>query len=158
MRATTRSLTLALAAGGAALGLAAAPAAAAPPAGAGSPQSTVLTPEAEVAPFEGVAGASGEAALRLNSGQERICVDVSTEGFDLQLLHVHEAPAGQNGPVVVDLTPLVDPESGTAVGCVDVERGLVKEIRKAPEHYYLNAHEGAPPSDGFFDSIRGQLG
>ena len=158
-----RSVTTLAAASAAAAGLALAPAGAAlaggpPAAKGGSPLDATLTPGAEVAPFQGVAGASGTADLALSSGQQRICVDVRTDGFDLVLLHIHEARSGQNGPVVVDLTPLVDEDSDSATGCVDVDRALVKEIRKDPADYYLNAHEGAPPSDAFFDAIRGQLG
>lgn len=121
----------------------------------GRPLDATLTPEAEVAPFVGVEGASGTADLRLNSGRGEICLDLETEGFNLVLAHIHEAPEGQNGGVVVDLTSLIDGDD--ASGCVDVDRDLVKEIRKDPADYYVNVHQGASGA-AFNESIRGQLG
>jgi hypothetical protein len=126
-----------------------------PPSNAGAPLSADLVPEAEVLPFVGAEGASGTADVWLNPGLERICVDLETEGFHLVLAHIHEGAAGTNGPVVVDFSPLVD--GNAADGCVDVDRGLVRDIIRDPDGYYVNVHEGLPPSDGFFRSIRGQL-
>lgn len=156
MLTTTRrvALSASLAAGLALAG--AGSAVAAPPANAGKPLSTTLTPAEEVGPFSGIAGASGQADLRLNIGQERICVDLTTSGFDLTLAHIHEGAAGTNGGVVVDFTGLISGDS--AVGCVSVERALVKEISQNPADYYVNTHAGLPPTEGFFQGIRGQLG
>lgn len=156
MLTTTRRVALAasLAAG---LTLAGAGSAlAAPPAKAGKPLSTTLTPEEEVGAFTGVEGASGQAELRLNIGLGRICVDLTTTGFDLALAHIHEGAAGTNGGVVVDFTGLIEGDS--AVGCVSVERALVKEISQNPADYYVNVHQGLPGTDAFFEGIRGQLG
>jgi hypothetical protein len=130
-------------------------AAAAAPVATGRPLATHLEPGQEVAPFVGVPGASGHAALRLNPGQEQICVDMATDGVDLQLAHIHEGPAGENGPVVVDLTPLIDGDA--ALGCVEVDRATVRDIIRRPADYYVNVHEGFPPTDAFFRGIRGQL-
>lgn len=156
MLTTTRRLavTVSLATGMALAGAGAA--VAAPPANAGKPLATALQPQQEVAPFVGVAGASGRAELRLNSGQGRICVDLTTSGFDLVLAHIHEGAAGTNGGVVVDFTGLI--EGDAAVGCVAVSRDLVKEIRKNPADYYVNTHQGLPGTDAFFQGVRGQLG
>ena len=156
MLTTTRraALSASLAAG---LALAGAGAAvAAPPADAGRSLSTTLTPDDEVAPFVGLAGATGQADLSLNIGQRRICVDLRTSGFDLTLAHIHEAAPGTNGPVVVDFTSLISGD--TAAGCVTVDRALVKEISKNPADYYVNTHAGAPGTAEFFQGIRGQLG
>jgi len=153
---TTRraALSASLAAG---LALAGAGAAvAAPPANAGKPLSTALTPAQEVAPFVGVVGASGQADLRLNIGQGRICVDLTTFGFNLKLAHIHDGEVGANGGVVVDFSGLVTASS--AVGCVSVERALVKEISQNPADYYVNTHAGLPGTAAFFQGIRGQLG
>lgn len=147
------ALTASLAAGMALAGAGAA--AAAPPANAGKPLATALQPQQEVAPFIGAAGASGRAELRLNSGQQRICVDLTTSGFDLVLAHIHEGRAGTNGGVVVDFTSLIDGDR--AVGCVPVSRDLVKEIRQNPAGYYVNTHQGVPGTAGFFQGVRGQL-
>ncbi|CAN5274709.1 hypothetical protein BH24ACT10_BH24ACT10_01950 [soil metagenome] len=108
-----------------------------------------------MAPFAGVAGASGQADLRLNIGQGRICVDLTTSGFPLVLAHIHEGAAGTNGGVVVDFTGLI--EGNSAAGCVSVGRALVKEISQDPADYYVNTHAGAA-GPSFFQGIRGQLG
>ena len=126
----------------------------------GQPFNVNLVAGEEVAPFNGVQGASGEGVLRFNRGQERICADITIDSSSPVLAHIHVGAAGTNGAVVVDLTPLITP-SGDIVGCVDAERSLVKQISKNPEDYYVNTHADLPPSAGgseaFFDGIRGQL-
>lgn len=152
-------LLTALTAAAAALTLGAAAPATAAPSGlpGGKPLQTALEPGQEIAPFVGVAGASGSATLRLNPGQERICVDLRTEGLDpLALAHIHEGARGTNGPVVVDFTPLI--EGHRAVGCVDVDRALVRDIVRDPSGYYVNTHRGLPGGDAFSQGVRGQLG
>jgi hypothetical protein len=124
--------------------------------GSGRPLSTTLTPGAEVAPFVGKVGASGSVSLRFNPGQGTVCVDLETTNFNLKLAHIHKAPAGQNGGVVVDFTKLID---GSGVdGCVAADRDLIREIIRDPQNFYVNLHEGVPPGPAFFSSIRGQLG
>ena len=139
---------------------------AAGPADTGKPFQVQLQPEQEVAPFTGADGASGDISLRLNPGQRQICVDGSFDGFGADgpaLAHIHEAPAGDNGDVVVDFTHLIDGD--TIQGCVDVERAQVRDIVKDPADYYVNVHvdvpqDAAPTPDnspGFFEGVRGQL-
>ena len=65
--------------------------------------------------------------------------------------HIHEAPAGQAGPVVV---PLAAPTDGTSSGCVTLEREELKEIAKNPDDYYVNVHNAEFPAG----ALRGQLG
>jgi hypothetical protein len=64
--------------------------------------------------------------------------------------HIHFAPAGENGPIVVPLTP---PTDGSSSGCVSVDRALAKNILKYPELYYVNVHNADFPSG----ALRGQL-
>lgn len=154
MKRITIALALAVAVGGGA----AATAAAAPDRGTGRPLTTTLTPDQEVAPFVGIAGASGTFSARLNPGRGLICVDLRTEGVDLVLAHIHEAPAGTNGPVPFDFSSLVDREAGTAIGCLPADRDLIKEIIANPSDYYVNVHQDVPPNAGFFQGVRGQLG
>ncbi|MFN2346071.1 MAG: CHRD domain-containing protein [Dermatophilaceae bacterium] len=154
MKRTMIALALVAAVGGGS----AATATAAPDRGTGRPLTTTLTPDQEVAPFAGIKGASGSFSARLNPGRGLICVDLTTEGVDLVLAHIHEGPAGTNGPVLFDFSALVDPESGTAAGCLAADRALIKEIIANPSDYYVNVHEGVPPTAGFFQGVRGQLG
>ena len=128
------------------------------PADTGKPFEVQLQPEQEVGDFSGADGASGDISLRLNPGQRQICVDGSFDGFGADgpaLAHIHEAPAGENGPVVVELSGLLD--DNTIQGCVDVERSLVRDILTDPADYYVNVHVDVPGTPGFFEGVRGQL-
>lgn len=65
--------------------------------------------------------------------------------------HIHAQVAGQNGPIVVPLTP---PVAGSSFGCTAVERALARNIREHPTQYYVNVHNGPFPGG----AVRGQLG
>lgn len=64
--------------------------------------------------------------------------------------HIHDAPAGQTGPVVVTLAP---PADGSSEGCVAADRTLIKDVRKNPSEYYVNVHNADFPAG----ALRGQL-
>ena len=65
--------------------------------------------------------------------------------------HIHEAAAGENGPIVVPLNP--PNASGVSSGCAEVSRELALAIIQDPEAYYVNVH-----TDDFQSgAIRGQL-
>lgn len=122
----------------------------------GRPFSTALTGEAEVnnqgVPNQGDLDGSGEARLTLNHGQGEICFELAVSGVaPILAAHIHAAPAGSNGPVVV---PLVPPTSGFSSGCVDVAPDLVKAIIQNPAAYYVNVHNADYPAG----ALRGQLG
>lgn len=96
---------------------------------------------------------SGTAWLTLNQGQSEICYSISVEDIMLPATgaHIHEAPAGVDGGVVVALTP---PDAdGWSSGCVTVSQELIKEIRQSPEDYYVNVHNSEYPGG----ALRGQL-
>lgn len=159
MKRTMIALAMVAAVGGSTAATAvAATAVASPDQGTGRPLTTILTPAQEVAPFTGIAGASGSFSVRLNPGRGLICVDLTTDGVNLVLAHIHEETAGRNGPVVFDFSKLVDRDAGTALGCLTADRTLIKEIIANPSDYYVNVHQGVPPNDGFFQGVRGQLG
>lgn len=125
---------------------------AAPPAGvhSGRPLAAQLTGAAEV-PGPGDPDGSGVATLRLNQGQRTICYRITVAGIaPATAAHIHLAPAGVAGPVVVTL---IAPTSGTAEACATVERSLIKAIRKDPASYYVNVHNAEFPAG----AVRGQL-
>ncbi|MGH2753419.1 MAG: CHRD domain-containing protein [Actinomycetota bacterium] len=127
----------------------------------GSPESTTLTGAEEVHPTTGALNAgdpdgSGTADLRLNQGQGTVCFELTWQNLSAVVGgHIHKAPAGSNGGIVVDL--LGGPNSSTtgASGCVEgVARSLVKDIRNNSDDYYVNVHTDQFPGG----PIRGQLG
>jgi CHRD domain len=123
----------------------------------GRPFSTMLTGAAEV-PGPGDADASGTASITLNQGQGEVCFALSWAGIDGTVIaaHIHAAPAGIAGPVVVPLfTGVALPGTGSASGCVSgVSAELIKDIRHDPENYYVNIHSTEFPAG----AARGQLG
>ena len=116
----------------------------------GRPLSAELTGAAEV-PGPGDPDGSGTAMIRVNPGQSEICYDLEVEGIaPARAAHIHEAPAGQAGPVVV---PLEAPTDGTSSACASVTRELALDILKSPEDYYVNVHNAEYPGG----ALRGQL-
>jgi hypothetical protein len=117
----------------------------------GRPFSTSLTGAEEVG--GGDPDASGFASITLNQGQGEICIDATVSNTSaLVAAHIHAAPAGVNGPVVVPFTSLIS--GNTISGCVSVDPDLVKAIRKDPQAYYINVHTTEYPGG----AARGQLG
>ena len=120
--------------------------------GGGRQLTATLTGAAEV-PGPGDPNGSGTATLTLNSGQEQICFTITVEGITLPAIgaHIHEAPLGEPGDIVVPLTP--PDQDGVASACVGASRDLIKDIRKHPSAYYVNVHTIDFPGG----AIRGQL-
>jgi hypothetical protein len=122
----------------------------------GRPLSTTLT-GANEAPGPGDPNATGEADLRLNQGQRRVCFDVSWADVDGEVFagHIHIAPVGVPGPIEVTLFTGSFAGTDATSGCVQgVDRGLIKAIRKDPSAYYVNVHSQPDFPDG---AVRGQL-
>jgi hypothetical protein len=151
MRTRTALLAAALApaliAGGAATGVAADP--------GGRPFSTELTGAAE-APDPGDPDATGTAALTLNQGLGQVCFSMSWADVDGEVFaaHIHEAPAGQAGDIVVPLFAGSFEGTDAVSDCVEADRELIKAIRQDPAEYYVNVHS-LPDFGG--GAIRGQL-
>jgi CHRD domain len=94
---------------------------------------------------------TGTITLTVNPGQKRICYDLTLAGIDTPTAaHIHRAPAGVSGPVVV---PFPAPPLGTSSGCVDVDTNLAAEIISKPSGFYWNVHNATYPSG----ALRGQL-
>jgi hypothetical protein len=116
---------------------------------------TTLTGANEV-PGPGDADASGTASLALNPGQGEVCFDLAWAGIDgiVTASHIHAAPVGVAGPVVVPLF-VGGSFSGTdsVSACVSADRSLVLAIIQNPENYYVNIHSTVFPAG----AVRGQL-
>lgn len=123
---------------------------------AGRPFATTLTGAAEVPPAD--PDASGTASIILNQGLGTVCFDLSWENVDGTVFaaHIHLAPAGVNGPIVVPLFAGSFAGTDSLSGCVEgVDRDLIKAIRQDPSAYYVNVHSNPDFPGG---AIRGQLG
>jgi hypothetical protein len=122
---------------------------------------TALTGAAE-APGPGDPDATGTASLVIHPGQGTVCYDLSWAdvGADpaaetVFAAHIHRAPAGSPGPVVITLFT-GESFSGTDSdsGCVTAPSSLLGAILGNPEGYYVNVHSNTFPGG----AVRGQLG
>ena len=110
----------------------------------------------EEAPGPGDANATGHADITVKPGKNEVCYDLSWAAIDGTVLaaHIHVAPPGFAGQVVVPLFSGALAGTDEASGCIDVDAALVKAIRKDPAAYYVNVHSTIYPAG----AIRGQLG
>jgi hypothetical protein len=115
----------------------------------GRPISIDLTGAAE-APGPGDPDGSGSASFTFNAGTGEVCFDYSVTGVEpLVAAHIHIAPAGSPGPVVIPVTT-----NGTGgSGCVTADRDLIRAILIDPSAYYFNVHNAPFPAG----ALRGQL-
>lgn len=116
----------------------------------GRPFTITLTGAVEV-PRPGDPDGIGTAELYLNPGQGTITYTLKVSGIEpARAAHIHEAPAGNAGPIVVGLSA---PTNGTSSGTITVSRELILEIIRNPENYYVNVHNAIYPGG----ALRGQL-
>ncbi len=120
---------------------------------AGAPRRTSLN-GAEEAPGPGDGDGTGFAVIRLNVGRARVCWELSWANIvTATASHIHRAPFGVQGPVVVPLFVSGTPTS-PASGCTEnVNPLLIQEIIDFPERFYVNIHNAGFPAG----AIRGQL-
>jgi len=116
----------------------------------GRPISVGLTGAAE-APGPGDPDGSGTVSLTFNPGTGEVCYDYSVTGVaPLAAAHIHVAPVGSPGPVVIPLPP-TSPTGGH--GCVTADRSLIVAILINPTAYYFNVHNAEFQAG----ALRGQL-
>ena len=106
------------------------------------------------APDQGDLDAAGYVVATVDGKAGKVCVtEFKTAGVTgtITLFHIHKAPAGQNGPIVVDFVPLLP----SGIGCVNVtDRRLLNDIKRAPSKFYFNVHSTPDFPAG---AIRGQI-
>ena len=107
---------------------------------------------AEEVPGPGDPDGAGEGSFTVDAATGELCYLVAADDVAAPVgMHIHEAPRGAAGPVVVALDPArVDADTET---CVTVELALAADILANPGEYYLNIHTPEFP-DG---AVRGQL-
>jgi hypothetical protein len=92
---------------------------------------------------------SGTAVVRLDTKTNKACWTLSVKGIDGTLsAHIHKAPPGKVGPVVIPLGARFSQK-----GCVVVPRKTILAVAGNPGAYYVNVHTKRYP-DG---AVRGQL-
>ena len=101
---------------------------------------------------------TGTALIRLNPAEGLVCFKLVVRGIDPpSAAHIHQAPLGQAGPVVVPLPApaanAADPSTFTAKGCVSADAGLIRTIKASPGQFYVNVHNKAFPAG----AVRAQL-
>lgn len=112
---------------------------------AGAPRVTTLSGTESVG--GGDVDGSGFASVRFNVGQRRVCWEISFENIAAPFAaHIHAAPAGVNGGIVVPFSPI-------AGGCTESDPELIQAIIDFPDQYYVNVHNADFPGG----AIRGQL-
>lgn len=107
----------------------------------------------------------GEAyVFGIDGDSDTLCYVLLVEKVQLvpvpqMMAHIHEGPAGVNGPVVASLA---GPEDGKSADCLTEfedgkfptgERGIVQRILNNPSNFYINVHNPEYPAG----AIRGQL-
>ncbi|MBC7879809.1 MAG: CHRD domain-containing protein [Anaerolineae bacterium] len=69
------------------------------------------------------------------------------------IFHIHNAVAGVNGPIVIDLIPPTSADPGKIRKCVAVDPLLAENILNRPLEFYVNFHTEEFTSG----AVRGQL-
>jgi CHRD domain len=121
------------------------------------PLSSVLLGGNEVSP-EGEANAGdpdgrGSATVLIN--EKTLCFGITVDSIDKPILaHIHKAPAGVNGPIVVNLVPPTSGNLGASSRCIaDPDASLLEEIQQHATGFYVNVHTERYPEG----AVRGQL-
>ena len=114
----------------------------------GRPISAKLTP---VAP--NLLG-EGTFVARSNIGQGRICWKLTVTGLaDVTAAHIHYRLGDKAGQIALPLA-LPTPFTGTAVGCTNTSRALVKQILKNPPSFYVNVHTTTYPGGAISGTLK----
>ena len=122
----------------------------APPAHADSKTYTAALSAAEETPAPGPSGGTGTATITIDMAAKNLCYDVSwsKEVGTPTAGHIHKAPKGLNGPVVVQFDLPAKPKA-----CVPVDATILNEIAGDPAGHYVNLHADKYPNG----AVRGQL-
>lgn len=120
----------------------------------GKPRFKVQLSGDQEVPYLGQSG-SGFATIFINERKNTVTYEINVSGILLPGTgaHIHNAPAGVNGPIVVNMFPPPD-ETGYSSGVVTVNNpALLQDIKQNPENYYVNVHNSEYPGG----AVRGQL-
>jgi CHRD domain len=115
-----------------------------------------LTGQAEIGedgePGAGDPNGRGSAAFLIKGGRLCYGINVSQIGKP-NAAHIHAAPKGENGDIVVPLKAPSAGNPGSSTGCKSVDADLLGRIADNPSNYYVNVHNSQYPNG----AVRGQL-
>ena len=97
---------------------------------------------------------SGTFVARSNIGQGRICWKLTVTGLaDVTAAHIHYR-TGPNATQIAVRLALPVPFTGTATGCADAARALVKQILVKPGNFYVNVHTTTFPNGAIAGTLK----
>ena len=103
----------------------------------------------------------GDGTIDVNAGKGRVCYTMrifiypSPPDWPPTGVAIHKAPAGSNGPQVVDLQPNFGAFGEPNIsGCVNIDGDLAHDIQRRPSQYYLLVSDSTHPQG----AVRDQLG
>lgn len=87
-------------------------------------------------------------------GGNQFCYGLAVKNLDQPIAaHIHRGSAGENGPVVITLTPPATGDPGTSSACVTVERNLLERVLLRPHNFYVNVHTQRFPGGAIRDQL-----
>jgi hypothetical protein len=97
----------------------------------------------------------GQGGATVVTTDTQLCFGVAIRGIATpNAMHVHRGRPNTNGDIVVPLDPFpTTGDPGASGGCVTVASGLLQEITKHPNRFYVNIHTSDFPNG----ALRGQL-
>jgi CHRD domain len=116
----------------------------------------VLTGAKEVDPDgdRGAGDPNGRGSFSATLDGRMLCYGIQVKNIDdPAAAHIHRGGRRVAGPVIL---PLEHPESGdpgSSTECVQITRGLARQLRRTPGRFYVNVHTPAYPNG----AVRGQL-
>lgn len=114
----------------------------------------VLTGAAEVPPNNNPGFGNATVTFDATRQNALVTITVANLGSPINNFHIHEAPPGVNGPVVVNLIGLGGTfVNGTMTGTFPVAAGVAQRMLENPRNFYVNVHTVALPGG----AVRGQL-
>lgn len=114
----------------------------------------VLTGSQEVPPNTNPGFGNSTVVFDATRQNVTVTITVANLGAAINNFHIHEAPAGVNGPVVVNLIGLGGQfVNGTMTGTFAISPAVADRMLANPSNFYVNVHTTALPGG----AVRGQL-